>query len=182
MRRIAFIILAVLMTMGLNKLVAGEIGIASIYSVNSNGGRHTASGSRLSDHDLTAAHKTLPLGSKVKVSCLKTGKSVIVKITDRGPYIKGRIIDLTPAAAKHIGLTWHQGLKKVSVTRVDTKTQIAEKKAEVKPEAILAKPLINPNEPEKQSKIFNWTVIAALFDLAVDAWILLWLFKLNRRK
>ena len=53
---------------------------------------------------LTAAHLTLPFGSKVKVTCLKNGKSVIVRINDRGPHVRGRIIDLSYAAAKKIGL------------------------------------------------------------------------------
>jgi rare lipoprotein A len=90
-----------------------ESGIASIYSVRSNGGTVTASGTPLKDNALTAAHKTLPLGSYVKVMCAKTEKSVVVKITDRGPYMKGRVIDLTPAAAQAIGLDWKRGITKV---------------------------------------------------------------------
>ena len=61
-------------------------------------GTKTADGSLYSQHKLTAAHKTLPFGSKVRVTNLKNGKSVIVEITDRGPFHKGNIIDLTPAA------------------------------------------------------------------------------------
>ena len=85
-------------------------GIASIYV-----DRRTASGERFSKHALTAAHKHLPLGSRVRVTNLKTDKSVIVRINDRGPYIRGRIIDLTPAAASKIGLTKAQGIGRVKV-------------------------------------------------------------------
>ena len=61
-------------------------------------GTKTADGSVFSQHKLTAAHKTLPFGSQVRVTNLKNGKSVIVEITDRGPFKTGKIIDLTPAA------------------------------------------------------------------------------------
>jgi rare lipoprotein A len=78
-------------------------GKASWYSVKCNGGTRTASGEALRDSDLTAAHKTLPMGSKVRVTNKVNGRSVIVRITDRGPYIKGRIIDVTKAAAQELG-------------------------------------------------------------------------------
>jgi rare lipoprotein A len=55
-------------------------------------------------HDFTAAHKTLPFNTRVKVTNLDTGESVVVRINDRGPYKKGRIIDLSKAAAQKIGL------------------------------------------------------------------------------
>lgn len=61
-------------------------------------GTKTADGGVFSQHKLTAAHKTLPFGSRVRVTNLKNGKSVIVEITDRGPFKPGKIIDLTPAA------------------------------------------------------------------------------------
>ncbi|PKN47840.1 MAG: septal ring lytic transglycosylase RlpA family lipoprotein [Deltaproteobacteria bacterium HGW-Deltaproteobacteria-17] len=72
-----------------------ESGKASYYG--SRGGK-TASGERVNPKALTAAHRTLPFGTIVKVIEVKTGKSVEVRITDRGPYIRGRVIDLTPAA------------------------------------------------------------------------------------
>ena len=97
---------------------AKQVGIASIYSVETNGGKHTASGKPLCDSAYTAAHKTLPLGSLAEVKCNRSGKSVVVKITDRGPYIKGRIIDLTPKAAQAIGLTWKKGLASVTVAPI----------------------------------------------------------------
>lgn len=64
----------------------------------------TASGERFNPSQLTAAHKTLPMHSVVRVINLKNGKSVIVRINDRGPYVKGRIIDLSKAAAVQVGM------------------------------------------------------------------------------
>jgi rare lipoprotein A len=81
---------------------AAQSGIASVYSTKDQGSR-TASGIRLSDSAMTAAHRSLPFGSKVRVTNSKNGKSVVVTITDRGPFVRGRIIDLTPAAAHAIG-------------------------------------------------------------------------------
>jgi len=78
-------------------------GKASWYSIKCNGGTETASGERLQDYAMTAAHKTLPLGSKVRVTNIQNGRSVIVRITDRGPYIKGRIIDVTKGVAAKLG-------------------------------------------------------------------------------
>jgi len=91
-------------------LASTESGIASIYS-----GERTANGEYAHAHALTAAHRTLPFGTKVKVTNIGTGRSVIVRINDRGPYIKGRIIDLTPAGAKAIGFS---GLARVQVAVV----------------------------------------------------------------
>ena len=65
--------------------------------------RKTTSGEHLDQYSLTAAHRTLPFGTKLKVTNLKNGKSVIVKINDRGPFVKGRVIDLTQSAFKKIG-------------------------------------------------------------------------------
>ena len=79
-------------------------GEASWYEIKCNGGTHTASGIPLQDHAMTAAHKTLPMGTKVRVTNKRNGKSVILKITDRGPYIKGRVIDVTKGAAKELDL------------------------------------------------------------------------------
>lgn len=77
-------------------------GIASYYGSKFHGKR-TASGSIYNMHALTAAHKTLPFGSKVRVTNLKNNKTVDVKITDRGPFIKGRVIDLSKKANEIIG-------------------------------------------------------------------------------
>jgi rare lipoprotein A len=91
----------------------GETGIASIYL-----DRITATGERYKKTAMCAAHKTLPLGCKVRVVNLYNGKSCVVRINDRGPYIRGRIIDLTPTAASAIGLSWRAGLTKVRVERL----------------------------------------------------------------
>ena len=64
--------------------------------------RKSASGKRLDQYSFTAAHRTLPFGTKVKVTNLKNGKSVIVRINDRGPFVRGRVIDLTQSAFKKI--------------------------------------------------------------------------------
>lgn len=63
-------------------------------------GRKTASGMRFNKHNFTAAHKRLPFGSIIRVTNLKNGKDVYVRVNDRGPYVKGRIVDLSRAAAK----------------------------------------------------------------------------------
>lgn len=79
-----------------------EEGNASYYS-NKLHGRKMANGKPYNRHKLSAAHRTLPFGTKVKVTNLQTNKSVKVKITDRGPFVKGRVIDLSEAAAKRLG-------------------------------------------------------------------------------
>ena len=68
-------------------------------------GRKTASGERYDKHELTAAHKSLPFGTKVKVTNIRNGKSVVVEINDRGPYAKSRVLDLSQAAFSEIGHT-----------------------------------------------------------------------------
>lgn len=78
-------------------------GTASYYGGKFHG-RKTASGERYNQEALTAAHKTLPLGTKVRVTNLRNGESVDVKINDRGPYHKGRVIDLSKSAARELGM------------------------------------------------------------------------------
>ena len=77
-----------------------SVGWASFYK----SGKQTASGERFNPNELTAAHRNLPFGTKVLVTNLGNGKSVVVRINDRGPFIKGRVIDLSLAAAKLVGL------------------------------------------------------------------------------
>ena len=77
-------------------------GMVSWYSVKTNGGTRTASGERLSDSDDTAAHKTLPFGTMVKVTNLTNEEFVILRIADRGPYSKGRVLDVSIGAAKKL--------------------------------------------------------------------------------
>ena len=97
------------------RMTSGDVqtGKASYYHDRFHG-RTTASGAKYNKNALSAAHKTLPLGSKVKVTDARTGKSVVVRINDRGPFIKGRVIDLSRAAAKEIGLT-KKGVSPVKV-------------------------------------------------------------------
>ncbi|MCF7731120.1 MAG: septal ring lytic transglycosylase RlpA family protein [Akkermansiaceae bacterium] len=80
-----------------------QSGKASWYSIKTNFGTKTASGRRLDNSAATAAHKTLPLGTKVRVINTANGKSEVVTITDRGPYIRGRIIDVTIGVAQRLG-------------------------------------------------------------------------------
>ncbi|HEY7245295.1 MAG TPA: septal ring lytic transglycosylase RlpA family protein [Xanthobacteraceae bacterium] len=79
-----------------------EEGTASKYDRSS--GKEVACGGSLDESSLTAAHKTLPCGSRVRVTNRTNGKSVVVTINDRGPFVSGRIIDLSPAAARAIGM------------------------------------------------------------------------------
>jgi rare lipoprotein A len=83
-------------------------GMASVYS----GGR-TASGQHMRSGELTAAHRTLPFGTKVTVVNRSNGRSVVVRINDRGPFVRGRVIDLSPAAARAIGVN---GVSRVSLS------------------------------------------------------------------
>ena len=98
-------------------LMAAQTGIASVYS-----GERTANGEYARASGLTAAHKTLPFGTRVRVTNTRNGRSVVVRINDRGPYIRGRVIDLTPAGAHAIGCA---GLAPVTLTVVSGSTKVA---------------------------------------------------------
>jgi rare lipoprotein A len=89
-------------------------GIASVYNYKKP--RRSASGEILNFRSLIAAHRTFRFGTKVRVTNRSNGKSVVVRIIDRGPFIRGRVIDLTPAAAREIGLGW--GLAPVTLAVV----------------------------------------------------------------
>jgi peptidoglycan lytic transglycosylase len=84
-------------------------GVASYYSE----GAQVATGAPYNPEGLTAAHRSLPLGTRVKVSDPKTGRSVIVTINDRGPYVKGRVLDLSVGAARALGIDGAKGLGRV---------------------------------------------------------------------
>jgi rare lipoprotein A len=90
-----------------------QSGIASVYAYK--GGR-TASGQTAQPSGLTAAHRSLPFGTRVRVTNRRNGRSVVVRINDRGPFIRGRIIDVTPAAARALGFA---GLAPVTVIVVN---------------------------------------------------------------
>ncbi len=96
-------------------LAQTERGKASYYS-KSWSGRKTANGERLHHDSLTCAHKTYPFGTLLKVTNPVNGLSVIVKVTDRGPYVKGRVVDLSVRAAKELGIL-SQGIAPVIVER-----------------------------------------------------------------
>ena len=94
----------------LTPCAADQVGVASVYSHESGSG--TASGQKLNHEAFTAAHRTLPFGSKVKVTNKNNGRSVVVTINDRGPFVRGRVIDVTPAAARVLGFS---GLAQVTL-------------------------------------------------------------------
>ena len=90
--------------------------VASHYGENDGlEGRKTASGERFNPQNLTAAHKTLPFGTRLRVENPDNGRSVIVRVNDRGPFINGRDLDLSAQAAKELGIKG-EGVKKLVVT------------------------------------------------------------------
>ncbi|BCM86030.1 hypothetical protein mvi_44910 [Methylobacterium indicum] len=78
-------------------------------------GRRTANGERFNTHALTAAHRRLPFGTRVRVTNTSNGRSVVVRINDRGPYVGGRVIDLSQASARAIGIS---GVARVRLSRL----------------------------------------------------------------
>jgi rare lipoprotein A len=92
---------------------AAECGRASWYALHS----MTANGERMNPSAMTAAHKSLPFGTRIKVVNKANGKSVVVRINDRGPFIRGRIVDLSKAAARSIGMI-QSGHAKVCYVRI----------------------------------------------------------------
>ena len=100
---------------------ADQLGHASWYSLPAN---ITANGERMNPNELTAAHRSLPFGTRVLVENLSNGRSVVVRINDRGPFIGGRIIDLSKAAADSIGML-NAGTAKVRVTTAGSENAIA---------------------------------------------------------
>jgi rare lipoprotein A len=94
--------------------ISFQSGKASWYGPGFHG-RRTASDERFNTNKMTAAHKTLPFGTKVKVTNKKTGQSVVVRINDRGPYAHGRVIDLSKASARAIGIS---GVADITFNRI----------------------------------------------------------------
>ncbi|AOE83603.1 septal ring lytic transglycosylase RlpA family protein [Pseudomonas sp. TCU-HL1] len=92
-------------------------GKASYYGARHHGKR-TASGERFDQHALTAAHRTLPFGTRVKVTNLNNHRSVVVRINDRGPHVRGRIVDLSREAAERLGML-RAGVAPVRVESLD---------------------------------------------------------------
>jgi rare lipoprotein A len=87
-----------------------SVGVASFYTE----GARTASGERLNPNALTAAHPTLPFGTRLRITSIADGRSVVVRVNDRGPFIKGRAVDVSYSAAKELGLT-ERGVAKVKM-------------------------------------------------------------------
>jgi rare lipoprotein A len=109
-----FPIVVVVMTICASTVLAdssamAETGIASVYAYS---GGKTASGERANPGGFTAAHRTLKFGTQVRVTNRRNGRNVVVRINDRGPFVRGRVIDITPAAARALGFS---GLAPVTV-------------------------------------------------------------------
>jgi len=105
--------LLVILTVAFSALPQVQLGKATFYSKKATG-RRTSSGERLHNDSLTCAHRTLPMGTKLKVTNPMNGKSVIVRVNDRGPFVRGRIIDLTRRAANELDII-RQGVAPVEV-------------------------------------------------------------------
>ena len=104
----------VFVLMFITSVTQAQVGKATYYHDKFHG-KKTASGERFNQHKLTAAHRTLPFGTRVKVTNPETKKSVVVTINDRGPFNHGYVIDLSKTAAKHIGLSRKQGSCKIKL-------------------------------------------------------------------
>jgi rare lipoprotein A len=100
--RLVFALAFIGTTLGFTFSASAQSGVASVYAYA--GGR-TASGERVSPGALTAAHRTLPFGTMVRVTDNRSGRSIVVRINDRGPFVRGRVIDLTPAGAHALGFS-----------------------------------------------------------------------------
>ena len=89
-------------------------GVASFYSYDP----HTASGEKFNAQELTAAHRTLPFGTRLRVTDVATGRSVTVRVNDRGPFVRGRVVDVSRGAAQTLGITG-KGVAKVKIDVVE---------------------------------------------------------------
>lgn len=146
-------------TLPIDLAKADQLGHASWYSLPAN---ITANGEQMNPNELTAAHRSLPFGTRVLVENLSNGRSVVVRINDRGPFIGGRIIDLSKAAAASIGMI-NAGTAKVRVTTADGGSALAalgEATAKTKDGASLAavaKADLVPSEtpPKTRSAAYN---------------------------
>jgi rare lipoprotein A len=95
---------------------ARQTGIASFYGSKFQG-RKTASGEKFNNGAMTAAHRTAPFGTRMKVTNISNGRSVVVRINDRGPFVRGRVIDLSRSAANQLGFV-SRGVARVRVDRL----------------------------------------------------------------
>jgi rare lipoprotein A len=138
----AFMLATALQIFASPEVTAAQHGKASYYWQP----QAVASGGRFNPNAMTAAHKTLPFGTRVRVTRKSTGRSVVVIINDRGPYIKGRIIDLSRAAAKRLGMT----AAGVTSVRVDIIGKGSLKKASLKKASPKKKPTGSSHKPTKK--------------------------------
>src|ERR1700719_4815184 len=119
--------------------------VRTSYQGSGTAGQPTASGEPYNPNDLTAASRNLPIGSTVKVTNPDTGRSVKVRINDRGPFVHGRSLDLSKRAAEKIGIV-HKGVARVKVTRVDSDAA-SDKSESAPPAALPAAPAATPTGP-----------------------------------
>jgi rare lipoprotein A len=131
-----------------NKTKPYQVGTASWYGKNFQG-KETASGEPYDMYDMTAAHLTLPMGSYVKVTNLRNGKAVIVRVNDRGPIVPGRIIDLSYGAAQALQMKAH-GLQRVRLDLVDVTV------------AKVSQPKSGQIRPDYQTVAYNHPPVAQL--------------------
>jgi rare lipoprotein A len=122
-----------------------RVGTASFYAKKF-AGRKMADGTPMLPQGDNAASKTLPLGTRAKVTHLATGRSAIVTIRDRGPYVEGRIVDLSPSTAQKIGLTTKEGLAKVEVAPLEIPLEDGSIKTVV----------ANADEPQRRRAAGGW--------------------------
>ena len=119
MTHLRYVLFVAFTILGFISLHAQQRGKASFYSRRATGAR-TSSGERLHHNDFTCAHRTHPFGTKLRVKNLNNGKEVVVRVNDRGPFGRGRIVDLSWGAAKALGMLSH-GVVPVEVTPVGKK-------------------------------------------------------------
>lgn len=149
-RGIVPLIIFVVLMVGFNEAYAkygpqNQIGVASYYGQRFHG-RKTANGERFNMHKLTAAHRSYPFGTVLRVTNLRNNKKVTVRINDRGPYVKGRIIDLSKQAARKLGFI-NSGITRVKIEVVKPKPLV--KPVIDKPQAILSETVLYPTVPRE---------------------------------
>jgi rare lipoprotein A len=116
LKLIGAVFMATLLVLPLTAMDASamnQTGIASYYGSKFHG-RKTASGERFSNSAMTAAHRSAPFGSQLKVTNIANGRSVVVRVNDRGPFVRGRVVDVSAVAARQLGMTG-RGLARVRV-------------------------------------------------------------------
>lgn len=128
-------------------------GLASWYGQPFHG-RRTASGETFDMNQLTGAHRTLPFGTRVRVTLLSTGRSVVVRINDRGPFVENRLIDLSRAAAQEIGLL-PIGVGRVQIEVLDNPETLAEERPITSPQPVAPRLAEQPQPPASATGSVN---------------------------